>query len=224
MPQGAVLPDGAAPPGMELSLLDGSELAQFEDKEGSKAAVVYFVARAAFSSPPVNFTAQDVHVDNGKLPYPRTCRLASGEELDFRMLTVNHAGNWAPVSVYALFLLGEPFETLPANCKPISSGCTCVRLHLIVWCRNSSGHPSGGRMRAVSHQGVCAAAAGYGSKQHSSGVLNCSRSAAGLQGQRFPGGLNIWGCAKQAGLLLSKTLQMPISAPLESLLSHSNKI
>lgn len=96
MPQGAVPPDGAAP-GMELSLLDGSELAQFEDKEGSNEAVVYFVARAAFSSPPVNFTAQDVHVDNGKLPWPKTCRLASGEEFVFRMLTVNHAGKWAPV-------------------------------------------------------------------------------------------------------------------------------
>ena len=96
MSQGAVPPDGAAP-GMELSLLDGSELAQFEDKEGSKSAVVYFVARAAFSLPPVNFTGQDVHVDNGKLPYPSTYRLTLGEELDFRMLTVNHAGNWAPV-------------------------------------------------------------------------------------------------------------------------------
>lgn len=133
MPRGAVPPDGAAP-GMDLSLLDGSELAQFEDKEGSNAAVVYFVARTAFSSPPVKFTAQDVHADNGELPHPRICRLASVEELGFRMLTVRFAGNWAPVLVYALFFLGDPFETLPANMQANLSGlylCMTSRFCLV---------------------------------------------------------------------------------------------
>ena len=51
---------------MVLSILDGSELAQYVDQEGSDANVVYFVARAAFSRPPTNFTAQDVTVMNGE--------------------------------------------------------------------------------------------------------------------------------------------------------------
>ena len=51
---------------MVLSILDGSELAQYVNQEGSNANVVYFVARAAFSRPPTNFTAQDVAVVNGE--------------------------------------------------------------------------------------------------------------------------------------------------------------
>ena len=124
MPQGAVPSDSAAPE-VELSLLDGSELAQFEDKEGSNAAVVYFVARAAFSTPPVDFTAQDVHVDNGELPCPRTCHPASGEEVE-RMLTVKHADNWAPVSVNVLSFWASHLRLRLPTCKPTSLGFTCV--------------------------------------------------------------------------------------------------
>ncbi len=55
-----------AAPEVVLSILDGSELAQYVTQEGSNANVVYFVARAAFSRPPTNFTAQDVTVANGE--------------------------------------------------------------------------------------------------------------------------------------------------------------
>ena len=65
-PQGGASSGGAAPE-VVLSILDGSELAQYMDQDGNDANVVYFVARAAFSRPLVNFTAQDVTVGNGEL-------------------------------------------------------------------------------------------------------------------------------------------------------------
>ena len=64
-PKGGASPDSAAPE-VVLSILDGSELAQYVNEEGSNANVVYFVGRAAFSRPPLNFTAQDITVVNGE--------------------------------------------------------------------------------------------------------------------------------------------------------------
>ncbi len=75
-----------------LSILDGSELAQYVTQEGSNANVVYFVARAAFSRPPTNFTAQDVTVVNGEHP-PVTklhfCHLTSHSGLSIAVGCLN---------------------------------------------------------------------------------------------------------------------------------------
>ncbi len=61
----AALP-GHAAPAVTLSVLESSQLAQYADEEGTAAYVVYFVAQAAFSRPPLNFTAEDLTVANGK--------------------------------------------------------------------------------------------------------------------------------------------------------------
>ena len=61
----AALP-GHAAPAVTLSVLEGSQLAQYADEAGTAAYVVYFVARAAFSRPPLNFTAGDLTVANGE--------------------------------------------------------------------------------------------------------------------------------------------------------------
>ena len=65
MPPSAVLP-GHAAPAVTLSVLESSQLAQYADEEGAAAYVVYFVAQAAFARPPLNFTAEDLRVANGK--------------------------------------------------------------------------------------------------------------------------------------------------------------
>ena len=65
MPTSAAPPEHAAP-AVLLSVLESSQLAQYADEEGTAAHVVYFVARAAFSRPPLNFTAEDLKVANGK--------------------------------------------------------------------------------------------------------------------------------------------------------------
>ena len=61
----AALP-GHPAPAVTLSVLESSQLAQYADEEGAAAYVVYFVARAAFSRPPLNFTAGDLTVANGE--------------------------------------------------------------------------------------------------------------------------------------------------------------
>ena len=65
MPTSAAHPE-RAPPAAMLSVLESSQLAQYADEEGTAAYVVYFVAQAAFSRPPLHFTAEDLTVANGK--------------------------------------------------------------------------------------------------------------------------------------------------------------
>ena len=65
MPTSAAHPE-QAPPAVTLSVLESSQLAQYADEDGTAAYVVYFVAQAAFSRPPLNFTAGDLTVANGE--------------------------------------------------------------------------------------------------------------------------------------------------------------
>lgn len=67
MPHNSASQESMAPI-MALSILGGSELAQFADEDGSNADVAYFVARASFATPPLNFTAHDIVVENGEAP------------------------------------------------------------------------------------------------------------------------------------------------------------
>ena len=92
-PHGGASPEGAAPE-VVLSIVDGSELAQYVDQEGSAANVVYVVARAAFSRPPANFTAQDVAITNGELDLQHTyipCCPSSPSVLCCAVLALGHS-------------------------------------------------------------------------------------------------------------------------------------
>jgi hypothetical protein len=113
---------GNIAPEVELSLLDGSELAQFEDKEGSDVAVVYFVARAIFSRPPVNFTAEDVHVDDGRLA--TLSQIMSPEVA--HVLTVKHQ----TIGRLCWFLYPSLMASLLRLCLPI---CKPTSQGLSLW-------------------------------------------------------------------------------------------